>query len=152
MERGRTLTIAVTFAAPNTTVENAFNGLTDHNTDTFKITLHNNYTFDATHNDFSDVSSSELASNFGYTQQTETLTTVTSVQAAGTYVFNADNVTWTASGGTIGPATDAWVYDDTATSDKLVCAIDFGASESANDGAEFNINWNASGIFTGAFA
>ncbi len=144
--------MAVTFAAPNTTLLNAFIGLTDYDADTFKITLHNAYTFDATHDEFTDVSASELSSGFGYTADTQTLSSVTAGQTGGTFVFDAANVTWTAAGGTIGPATDTWVHNSTSANDKLINAIDFGASESANDGADFNVNWNASGIFTGAFS
>ncbi len=144
--------MAVTFAAPNTTILNGRTGLTDDDSDSFKLSLHNSYTFDATHDEFTDVSASELATNFGYTSPGHVLTSVTAGQTGGTYVFDAANFSITASGGTIGPATDCWVYDDTSSGDKLICAIDFGGSESANDGADFNVNWNASGIFTGAFS
>ena len=144
--------MAVTFNAPNTNISDAYTGLTDYDTDSFKIILLNAHTFDPTHTQLSDVSGDEIATGNGYTQQTKTLTSVTAGQTGGTFVFDAANVSWTASGGSIGPATDAEIYDDTSTNDLLTCNIDFGASETAPDGQNFQINFNASGIFTGAFS
>lgn len=144
--------MAITFNAPDTNILDAYTSLCDYDADVFKITLHNGYTFDSAHDTFSDVSGSEIATGSGYTQQTKQLASVTVGQTGGTFVFDAGNVIWVASGGTIGPATDSWVYDDTSTGDRLIFNLDFGASESAPDGSEFQINWNASGIFTGAFS
>lgn len=144
--------MAVTFNTPDNVIEDAFNGLCDYDADTFKIALLNAYTFSAAHDEWADVSANELSTANGYTSPGQNLASVTSGQTGGTYVFDAANVTWTASGGAIGPATDAEIYDDTSTNDRLTCNIDFGASETANDGSNFQINFNASGIFTGAFA
>ena len=147
--------MAVTFQPYNSFLENLGTEEFDMDSDTFACTLHNNYTHAATHSQFSNVTdvAAELSATNNYTQGTA-LSTVTWGQTGGTVVMQADNVSWTASGGTIGPATDAVVYNDTSTTpdNQLVFSIDFGASESANDGADFNINWNASGLFTGAFS
>ena len=118
----------------------------------FGFTLHNAYTFNAGHSEFSDVSATELATAGGYTQQTTTLTSSTWGQTGGTVVFDAANVSITATAGGIGPATDAIVDNDPSTNDKLVFDLDFGAAETAADGSSFQVNWNASGIFTGAFS
>ena len=144
--------MAVTYNSYNAFIEYMGDNTIDMDGDTFVITLHNAYTFSSTQDEYSEPSTSEIATGFGYTQKAETLASVTWGQTGGTVVWDAANVTWTASGGTIGPATDAIVYSDTSSSDKLVCNIDFGQSESAGTGSDFQINWNASGIFTGAFS
>jgi len=144
--------MALTFNAPDTNILDAYTSLCDYDFDTFKIILLNAYTFDANHDELADVSSFEIATGNGYTQQLKELTSVFVGQTGGTFVFDAANVVWTATGGSIGPTTDAEVYDDTSTGDRLIFNLDFGASETAGDGSNFQINWNASGIFTGAFS
>jgi len=116
----------------------------------FRCELCNAYTYSAAHTQRSDWSGTALATANGYTNPGQGLTAVTWVGSGGTTTWDAANVTWTASGGSIGPATDAVIYDDTTTSpvDAGICNIDFGASETAADTATFNINFNASGIFT----
>ncbi len=118
----------------------------------FKAELYNStHTFTAANNDRADISANALATNFGYTNPGKNLASVTWAQATGTTTWDAANVTWTASGGTIGPADDCVIYDDDSTSpaaDLLVCSIDFGGSENAGDGTDFLITFNASGIFT----
>ena len=144
--------MAVTYNSYDAFLEHMGNNTIDMDGDTFIITLHNAYTFGSTEDEYNEVSGTEIATGFGYTQQNEALTSVTWGQTGGTVVFDAANVTWTASGGSIGPATDAILYSDTSSSDKLVCNIDFGQSETAGPASDFQINWNASGIFTGAFS
>lgn len=122
--------------------------------DTFAIMLMNStHVFTATHTVRTDVSANQIATGNGYTQATgagtgKLLASVTWVNAAGTITFDAADVTWTASGGDIGPADDAVIFSDTAASDQLCYSIDFGASETAGDGTNFVITFNASGIFT----
>ena len=131
---------------------NKFIDLDDVTADTFKIQLHTSaYTFAQTHIQKSELSN-ELATNFGYTQGDEPLASVTWLDSGGTTTWDAANITWTASGGSIGPARQAVIYDETTSAasftDALMMNIDFGADETAADTATFNINWNASGIFT----
>jgi len=52
-------------------------------------------------------------------------------------VFN--DVSWTASGGNIGPANGAIIYDDTVADDTVVGFIDFGAAQMATDGGVFRL-------------
>lgn len=135
-------------------IANAHNGLVDMDTDGFEIALMNSsHTFTAGNADWADVSANQIATGNGYTQADgagggKTLASVTSDQSGGTYAFDAGNVTWTASGGDIGPATDAVIMDYDATGDKLVCSIDFEGAKTANDTTTFVINFNASGIYT----
>lgn len=131
---------------------NKFIDLDDTTADTFKIQLHTStYTFDATDIQKSELTN-ELATANGYTQGTKALASVTWLHAAGVATWDAADITWTASGGAIGPASQAIIYDETTSAasfvDALMMNIDFGTDETANDTATFNINFNASGIFT----
>lgn len=142
--------MAVTISFYNQFIEYMGDNTIDMDGDTFKLELHNAYTFVATHDARADVTGTVLSTANGYTNPGQDLTTPTWVEASGTLTFDAADVTWTASGGAIGPATDAILYSDTATTpaDALVCDVDFGASETAGDGTDFKVTWNASGIFT----
>lgn len=119
--------------------------------DTYKVTLYSAFSFDATDTTKTAAESggTQLATQYGYTQDSKTLanvtvTTVTTNDAK----FDADDVTWTASGGSIGGAVGALVYNDTDTNDPPVAYIDFGSTQTATDGSDFKIIWNASGIVT----
>jgi hypothetical protein len=113
------------------------------------ILLNSSHTRTLSNTLYTQVSTNELATNFGYTQKTEALTSVTSSQpSAGVWMLDAANASWTASGGSIGPATDSVIIDDTITTplDALLFDIDFEASETAGDGTDFIIAFNANGI------
>ena len=116
--------------------------------DTYKVKLLTAATFDATDTTLSDTGGTEVANANGYTTGGATLanvavTTVTTNDAK----FDADDVSWTASGGAI-TASYGILYNDTDTDDPPVAFIDFGGSESAGDTTDFRIVWNASGILT----
>ena len=90
----------------------------------------------------------QLSTANGYTQDTKTLSNVVATIVSTTNAkFDADDVSWTASGGSIA-ADFALVYDDTDTNDPPVLRIDFGGTVTALDGAPFIISWNTSGILT----
>lgn len=124
----------------------------DMDADTFKIELYNSsHVFTAANTARADISANALATNFGYTNPGQNLASVTWAQVTGTTTFDAADTTWSATGGSIGPADDAVIYDDTPTGapiDPLMFSIDFGASETAGDGTDFKITYNVSGIFT----
>lgn len=124
----------------------------DLDDDTFKAELYNaTHTFTATNIQRSQISANALATNFGYTNPGQNLASVTWVTASGTQTFDAADVTWTASGGSIGPAQFCVVYSDTSTvpsADLLGIDVNFGTTETAGDGTDFKVTWNASGIFT----
>jgi hypothetical protein len=79
-----------------------------------------------------------------------TLTTASSSQTAGTYTLDFNDLTLTASGGTVGPFQYVYVYDDTVTvpADPLVAYFDYGSSITLADGETLDINVNASGFYT----
>ena len=116
--------------------------------DTYKVKLLSAATFDASHTTLAATGGTEATSGTGYTSGGQALanvavTTVTTNDAK----FDADDVTWTASGGSI-TASYAIVYNDTDADDPPLAFIDFDGSQSAGDGTDFKIVWNASGIFT----
>lgn len=116
--------------------------------DTYKVKLLTAATFDATHTTLAGTGGTESTTATGYTAGGQALasvavTTVTTNDAK----FDANDLTWTASGGAI-TASYAILYNDTDANDPPVAFIDFGGSESAGDGTDFIIVWNASGIFT----
>jgi hypothetical protein len=59
-------------------------------------------------------------------------------------MLDAADVSVTASGGSIGPAYAAFVYE--TDNNKPLWYIDFGQAESAGDTTDFKIIWNANGI------
>ena len=116
--------------------------------DTYKVKLLTAATFNATHTTLAATGGTEATTGTGYTAGGATLsgvavTTTTTNDAT----FDANDVTWSASGGSIAAAY-AILYNDTDTDDPPVAFIDFGGTETAGDGTDFKIVWNASGIFT----
>lgn len=115
--------------------------------DSFKIVLLSGASYNAADDELADITANQLATANGYTQDSKTLASVTWTSDGTNNKLDADDVTWTASGGSIA-ASAAAIYDDTLSGDKLVCFIDFGGTVTAVDGAAFKILWNAAGIFT----
>jgi hypothetical protein len=116
--------------------------------DTYKVKLYTTATFDATNTQLSGITGTEATTGTGYTAGGQALanvavTTVTTNDAK----FDADDVTWTATGGSI-TASYAVIYNDTDANDPPIAFIDFDGSQSAGDQTDFKIIWNASGIFT----
>lgn len=116
--------------------------------DTYKVKLLTAATFDATHTTLAATGGTEVANANGYTTGGAALTnvavtTVTTNDAK----FDADDASWTASGGSI-TASYGILYNDTDTNDPPLAFIDFGGSQSAGSGTDFKLVWNASGIFT----
>ena len=116
--------------------------------DTYKVKLLTAATFNATHTTLAATGGTEATTGTGYTAGGATLSGVTvTTTTTNDATFDASDVTWTASGGSIS-AVAAILYNDTDTDDPPVAFIDFGGTETAGDGTDFKIVWNASGIFT----
>lgn len=117
-------------------------------TDTYKVKLLTAATFDATHTTLAATGGTEVANANGYTTGGTTLTGVAvSTVTTNDAKFDANDASWTASGGSIS-ASYAILYNDTDTNDPPLAFIDFGGAQSAGDTTDFKIVWNASGIFT----
>jgi hypothetical protein len=133
-------------------------GYTGYGTDSIRAALMTStHSFTAANTLWSQVSANQIPTGNGYTQTTgaadgKALASVTSTQpAAGTWMFDAADVTWTASGGPIplsGNCQHCVLFDDTLTTplNGLMFNINFGATQSAGDGTNFVITWNANGI------
>jgi len=93
--------------------------------DTLKAVL-TNAAPTATHTVKADLT--EIAAGNGYTAGGPTMTQSSSAQVAGTYTLKVADATVTASGGPIGPLRTATLVNDTAASDELVGAWDYGSS------------------------
>jgi hypothetical protein len=134
------------------------NGLIDFDTHAFKINLYlstsNADTLTAaTITQLSDITN-QVATAFGYTQNTKAVTLTTSNSSGTITIDETTNPVWTASGGAI-TARFAVIYDDSHASDLpvFVCLLDTAPADvSATDGNTLTITINASGLitFTGA--
>jgi hypothetical protein len=92
-----------------------------------------------------DGSGAKEVSGNGWTSGGLTLANVAVTQVTtNDAMLDADDVSQTASGGSIGPAYAALVYD--STSNKPLIYIDFGAAQSAGSTTDFKIVWDASGL------
>ena len=96
----------------------------------------------------------EIAAGNGYVQNGQTITVTTSSQSAGTYTLAANQVVWTASGGSIGPFRYVVLYNHTALTNAtrpVIAWWDYGSSISLNNGETFTVQFNSSNpgtIFT----
>jgi len=138
------------FTKVNDFVVNLANAM-DLDSDTLKVALTNTDPTSGT-NVASD-GNGVLAniSEISYTNLSDrTLTNVTSTQTSGTYKLSADDLTLTASGGSIAAFRYIVVYNDTPTSpaDPVIGYYDYGASLTLNDGDTFTIDIGSNGILT----
>ncbi len=111
--------------------------------------LDSNAVFDATDTTLADVlagAATEVSGN-GWDAGGETLAgvAVTTVATDG-MMIDANDLSITATGGNIGPAYAAVVYDDTHASDAPLWYIDFDGAKEVDVGSDFKILWNANGI------
>lgn len=138
-------------------LEEVVKGEHDVTTDTLKcILLDANFAFDpdvhATYSDCVAGSGSgeglgtgvEIDNGNGYTTGGKTLTTVTvSIDASADKVdIDADNITWTATGGAIPEVGAAVVYNNSHASKTVIMAIDFGANYVTAQDKLFQLNFS----------
>lgn len=115
--------------------------------DVYKINLYSSFVFNAsaTTKTAAEVGCTQLSTANGYTQNAKTLAGVIVNITGNDCNFDANDVQWTASGGTLA-AVWAMVFNDTKANDPPVLAVNFDANIAAVDGANFDIIWNAAGI------
>lgn len=111
-----------------------------------KLMLRTGSTSNATFTTVSQFAGSEVSGN-GWTVGGEAIAnvavTITNTNEA---TLDGDNIAVTATGGSIGPTTSALIIDDTDADPKVLFYVDFGGSQEAGEGTEFQINFNALGI------
>ena len=113
------------------------------NSDTLKILLTNTAPVqtNAVKGDLTEISGGN-----GYSSGGTTATFSSGAQSSGTYKLVLADVTFTASGGSIGPFRYAVLYNDTPTSpaDPLIGFWDYGASITITDGNSFLVDLDGS--------
>lgn len=114
--------------------------------DLIKVALSNTAPNAATHNVLADAT--EIGGGNGYTAGGADTVNATSRSGAVTSVTGTD-ITWTASGGTIGPFRYAILYNDTPSSpaDPLIGWWDYGSAVTLQIGEQFIVDFGAS-MFT----
>lgn len=114
--------------------------------DTLKVILSNTAPNAATHAVLADAG--DLSTANGYTAGGAD-TQNDGSESGGTLTVTGVDVTWTASGGTIGPFRYVILYNDTPTSpaDPLIGWWDYGSSITLQDTETFTANFGAS-LFT----
>lgn len=87
----------------------------------------------------------EISAGNGYTAGGTAVTITSSAQSSGTYKLVGSDVTFTASGGSIGPFRYAVIYNDTPTSpaDPLIGWWDYGTNVTITDGNSFLVDLSA---------
>ena len=118
-------------------------------TNTYRINLYSAFTPNTAHTTLTGVHSAatQLSGVNGYTQDGKSLVSPAySTTGTNDAKFDAEDVTWTATTGAIGPATHALIYDDTQTNDPPLMYIAFGTGKTADPGTDFKITWATGGI------
>lgn len=93
----------------------------------------------------------EISAGNGYSAGGTAASISSSLQSSGTYKLTIGDVTFTASGGSIGPFRYAVLYNDTPTSpaDPLILFWDYGSSITLATGESFVVDFDASaGVLT----
>ena len=130
---------------------NKFNAFVEHlaekvhnlGSDTLKVCLTNTAP-SAGNSVFADLT--EISAGNGYTAGGTQSTQSSSAQSSGTYKLVLADVTFTASGGSIGPFRYATLYNDTPTSpaDPLILYWDYGTSLTLTSGNSFSVDFDGS--------
>ena len=140
--------MAVTASLYNHTVNRFSSGLNTP-ADTYTVNLYSVFDFDATDTTkaLAEGGATQLSTAYGYTQDTKELENVaTTVVTTNDSKFTASPVTWTASGGAIGPARYALIYNDTDADKPPVVLYDFGENKTADAGTDYLLTPNPDGI------
>lgn len=91
----------------------------------------------------------EIAGGNGYTAGGAVASFVSGNDASGTYKLILSPVSWTASGGSIGPFEWAVLYNSTAASGNLIGWWDYGTSVTLTNGNTFTVSLDqTNGVFT----
>ena len=120
-------------------VANLASGVFNLGADTLKIML-SDAAPSATNNKKSDIT--EISAGNGYTAGGTQATLVSSAQSSGTYALKLNNVTFTASAGSIGPFRYCVLYNSTPASGNLVGYYDYGTALTITAGNSFQVQFD----------
>lgn len=123
----------------NSFIEDAVEGRINLSTDTLKIALTNTAPV-ATNTQLSNIT--QITAGNGYTAGGTQATTTSSSQSSGTYKLVLGDVTFTATGGSMGPFRYCVLYSDTSTNDSLIGWYDYGSSVTLNDTETFTVDFD----------
>lgn len=104
------------------------------------ILLSDSFSFDKdTHATLANVTASQLATEYGYVQDDKEMPGISVSEDDGNdkAAITWTNVTWTASGGDIGPTGAMIVYDDTTADKTVIFCSDYGTDYTITDGSSF---------------
>ena len=121
--------------------EDVKNGIHNWSSNTFKFALLDvlpDVTTDAV---WADVSGDEIAAGFGYSAGGSSMVKTFDGQTDGNWKVVHSALTFTASGGTIGPFVCGVCYNNTAASKNLVFLVNFGQNISIFTGESFPITF-----------
>lgn len=114
--------------------------------DTLKVMLTNTAPV-ATNTQKTDLT--DISAGNGYTAGGTASTITSSAQSSGTYKLVLTDVSFVASGGSIGPFRYAALYNDTATNKELIGWWDYGTNLTLTDGNTFTVDFDATnGVLT----
>jgi len=121
----------------------------DWDSDVHKVALLNSgYIPDRDHTSYANISGYEIANGNGYTTGGVTVSgTIIKDNALDKVFYDLSDPSWTASGGDLGPARYAGLYD-TSSSNALCYIFDFNTDQTADNGADFKIIINSSGLMS----
>lgn len=120
---------------------------------TYKVNLYTSLTFNSAHSTMAQVNAAAtpLISSNGYTSNTTVITATVSTTDTDDSKLAFSNPEWTATGGDIGPAEAAVIFNNTLTNDPPVGAILFGGTVTAINGTPFRITFNENGFMAIAY-
>lgn len=128
-----------TFNKFNAFVADVANKVHNLGSDTLKVMLTNTAPV-ATNAIKSDIT--EIAAGNGYTAGGTAATLVSSAQSGGTYTLKLNNVTYTASVGSIGPFRYAVLYNSTPVNGNLIGYWDYGTNLTVTAGNSFQVQFD----------
>ena len=109
------------------------------NADTLKIGLSNTAPNASTNAVWTDIT--EISAGNGYTAGGAAIGSTAYSQSSGTGKLTGSDVSWTASGGSIGPFRYIVLYDSTTS--VLVGYLDTGGATTITNGNQFNVHFDA---------
>lgn len=117
------------------------------NSDTLKVALTNTAPNAATNTQLSHIT--QISGGNGYTTGGSQAAGNAYSQASGIGKLTANDVTFTAAGGSLGPFRYAVLYNDSASNDELILYADYGSSITLADGESFVVDFNpTTGVLT----